>query len=967
MATINGTFNSLIGGTISGTVGTPGPAGPAGPAGPQGIPGVGVPAGGLEGQVLLKASDTSYDTAWFDNYAATVQATVRNETGATLSKGTVVYISGGAGNKPLVQKASASSEASSSKTFAILAQDIPTNSNGQAVTMGLLKGVDTSAFTAGANLWLSTTAGQIVSPTPPATPAHAVFLGNVVRVHANQGEIEVRIQNGYELGELHDVLLDTPANGQVLKYDSAQGLWINGNALTSVAWGEITGTLSDQTDLQSALDAKQSVSGMSAYLTKADNLASVASTSSARSNLGLGSLDTPTFAGVTAQGSGSNVANLTPTSLSLTHATSGSFTIQPSVGITFPDASVQTTAFTGIPAAYISSVSSPLSVSAGNLSIDLSSYLTTSAAASTYYPLTNPSGYITSSALSGYATESWVTAGFYPLSGNPSGFLTSSSLTGYATESWVTSQGYLTSAPVTSVAGRTGAITLSTSDISGLGTLATVNDAPSDGSQYARKDGAWEVVSVPASYITSVSSPLSVSAGDLSIDLSAYETTASAAATYYPLSNPLGFTTAYQSDLTYLKQSYNLSDLTNVSDARTNLGLGTMATATAADYSTTSAANALYYPLSSNPSGYLTSASLSGYATESWVTSALGSYLTTATAASTYLTQSNAASTYQTLSGMSSYLTTSTAASTYAPLASPALTGTPTAPTATGGTNTTQIATTAFVQQEVPAASTTTAGKVELATTTEALQPSSSTLAMTPDTTREMMLYPGYVQMFGGGNYSTSGTGAANFVNGSQRWTAQRSPNATIAGYAMYIFDYSFSGFGMAAMTRGVSSIGRKWNSKIWVSGRSVLGQYAEATSGLNGDANCTARVMLGGRSSVGTGGMVAAENGIGWRVAGGGSVAMVMTVSNGSTLTETTSSFTPVLGEVFDWKMYSDGTGNVTLWINDSQVATSTGGPTTSTTENYNFYCQVCEQTASATAPLAMGNFGTKVFWSPA
>ena len=83
----------------------------------------------------------------------------------------------------------------------------------------------------------------------------------------------------------------------------------------------------------------------------------------------------------------------------------------------------------------------------------------------------------------GYATESWVTAGFYPLTGNPSGFLTS--------------------APVTSVAGRTGAITLSNTDISGLGSLAVVNDAPSNGSQYARKNAAWDVVIPGDRYLTS--------------------------------------------------------------------------------------------------------------------------------------------------------------------------------------------------------------------------------------------------------------------------------------------------------------------------------------------------------------------------------------------------------------------------------------------------------------------------------
>jgi hypothetical protein len=340
--------------------------------------------------VLLKVSDTSYDTAWFDNYAATVQATVRNETGATLTKGTVVYISGGSGNKPLVTKASASTEASSSKTFAILAENISNNNNGQAVTMGLLKGLDTSAFTAGANLWLSTTAGQIVSPTPPASPAHAVFLGNVVRVHATQGEIEVRIQNGLELGELHDVLIDTPANGQVLKYDSAQGLWINGTDSSGVAWGAITGTLSSQTDLQTALDGKYSTSNPSGYITS---------------------------------------SALSPY---LTSATAAS-TYQPLSG--------------------------------------MSSYLTTSSAASTYQTISGMSSYLTTStAASTYLTQS----------NAASTYQTQAGMTNYLSKA-----GNLSGLASTSTA-RTNL---------GLGTLSTVNDAPADGSQYARKNNTWEVVS----------------------------------------------------------------------------------------------------------------------------------------------------------------------------------------------------------------------------------------------------------------------------------------------------------------------------------------------------------------------------------------------------------------------------------------------------------------------------------------
>jgi hypothetical protein len=102
-------------------------------------------------------------------------------------------------------------------------------------------------------------------------------------------------------------------------------------------------------------------------------------------------------------------------------------------GITFGDATVQSTAFPG---------------------------------SSAFYPSTgNPSGFLTAASLSGYATQSWVTSQGYATQSyvDGQGFITSSALTGYATESFVTSQGFLT-------------------------------DAPSDGSQYARQDGAWSVV-----------------------------------------------------------------------------------------------------------------------------------------------------------------------------------------------------------------------------------------------------------------------------------------------------------------------------------------------------------------------------------------------------------------------------------------------------------------------------------------
>jgi hypothetical protein len=111
-------------------------------------------------------------------------------------------------------------------------------------------------------------------------------------------------------------------------------------------WGNIGGTLTSQTDLKDALDAKQSTSGMSNYLSKAGNLSGLTDVSAAQDNINLGINNTPIFNGVTVQSGGSS-ANLRPTFLSIIDENYGEFIIWPKFGIQFPDMSEQTTAFTG--------------------------------------------------------------------------------------------------------------------------------------------------------------------------------------------------------------------------------------------------------------------------------------------------------------------------------------------------------------------------------------------------------------------------------------------------------------------------------------------------------------------------------------------------------------------------------------------------------------------------------------------
>jgi hypothetical protein len=154
-------------------------------------------------------------------------ALVKNDTGASIAKGKVVYINGAQGQRPTITLSDADTESTSSKTFGLTAEAIADEAEGYVVTFGVLRGVNTLGLTEGAALWLSSTAGGYTTTIPPE-PAHSVFIGYVVKAHATAGEIFVNIQNGYELTELHGVTIDgTPADNEVLAYDSTSGLWIN--------------------------------------------------------------------------------------------------------------------------------------------------------------------------------------------------------------------------------------------------------------------------------------------------------------------------------------------------------------------------------------------------------------------------------------------------------------------------------------------------------------------------------------------------------------------------------------------------------------------------------------------------------------------------------------------------------------------------------------------------------------------
>ena len=161
---------------------------------------------------------------------------VYNETGSTLYKGTVVYINGGHGNLPTVTPALATSDATSAQTYGVVQSDITNNNNGYVVVIGSLSDLDTSAYANGTQLYLSGTTAGAWTSTKPSAPIHLVYVGVVVRSHPTQGVVEIKIQNGYELEELHDVSITSPSNNQGIFYNSSTSLWENKSIATALGY-----------------------------------------------------------------------------------------------------------------------------------------------------------------------------------------------------------------------------------------------------------------------------------------------------------------------------------------------------------------------------------------------------------------------------------------------------------------------------------------------------------------------------------------------------------------------------------------------------------------------------------------------------------------------------------------------------------------------------------------------------------
>lgn len=167
---------------------------------------------------------------------------VVNKTGSDLLEANyqAVKISGAQGNRLKVALAQANNDANSAETLGIVTETILNNQEGFVTTSGIVRGINTTGslqsetWADGDMLYLSgTIAGQLTNIKPTA-PIHTVIMGYVVRAHATQGQLYVKVDNGYELNELHDVAVGSYGTKDVLWRDTATNLWKNKDIFTLI-------------------------------------------------------------------------------------------------------------------------------------------------------------------------------------------------------------------------------------------------------------------------------------------------------------------------------------------------------------------------------------------------------------------------------------------------------------------------------------------------------------------------------------------------------------------------------------------------------------------------------------------------------------------------------------------------------------------------------------------------------------
>jgi len=153
-----------------------------------------------------------------------------------------VRVTGAQGQRLKVDLAQATNDLLSAETIGLVTETITNNQEGFITTSGLVRNINTTGslqsetWLDGDVLYLSPTVAGTITKVKPIAPNHLVIIGYVISAHATQGTIFVKVDNGYELDELHNVKITTAANNNILSYTSATDIWENKTVETALGF-----------------------------------------------------------------------------------------------------------------------------------------------------------------------------------------------------------------------------------------------------------------------------------------------------------------------------------------------------------------------------------------------------------------------------------------------------------------------------------------------------------------------------------------------------------------------------------------------------------------------------------------------------------------------------------------------------------------------------------------------------------
>jgi hypothetical protein len=168
---------------------------------------------------------------------------------AAISKGQLVMFDGSVGASGVLKGKPSTGVTNGQLIMGVAAEAIANNGFGLVSSFGLVRGFNTTGTPYG-EVWADgdilyynpSFAGGLTKNLPVAPIPHVVVAAVVNAATAGSGSIFVRVQAEPLVSQLSDVYAPTPANNDVLIYDSVQQRWENAPISTAGAVTSVTGT-----------------------------------------------------------------------------------------------------------------------------------------------------------------------------------------------------------------------------------------------------------------------------------------------------------------------------------------------------------------------------------------------------------------------------------------------------------------------------------------------------------------------------------------------------------------------------------------------------------------------------------------------------------------------------------------------------------------------------------------------------